>query len=280
MIRRILLGLGGSASARSEIQYAVELADRYGAEVTGVTVVAVDKIDWVGPVPLGAGESAKELRAARQSEAHEHLEKSVELFLEAARAASIRHTVKREERRDAFDLLISEGRYHDLTICGLRGIFESGYLGEALGEAGETLARLTASGVRPLLAVSPEYRPIRRVLVTYSGSMESAKTLRQFLQLHPFRDIKLQVAVFNHTEEKAARLLAGAEQYCRAHGFAPETIHIPGSPKDQILPYAADWNADLIVLGNSAKNFLLRRVLGETALHVMRHADRPLFLAQ
>ena len=45
MIRRILLGLGGSEFARSEIQYAVDLADRYGAEVTAVTVVAVDKIE-------------------------------------------------------------------------------------------------------------------------------------------------------------------------------------------------------------------------------------------
>lgn len=280
MIRRILLGLSGSEFTRSEIQYAVELADRYGAEVTGVTVVAVDKMDWVGPVPLGAGGAARELRESRQQEAHEHLERSVALFEQTARDASVRHQVKREERRDAFDLLISEGRYHDLTICGLRSIFESAHVGEARGESGETLARLIASGVRPLLAVAPTYRPIRKVLVTYSGSMESAKTLRQFLQLHPFRGVALRVAVFNHTEEKAARLLAGAEQYCRAHGFAPELIHVPGSPKDQILPFASDWNADLIVLGNSAKNFLLRRVLGETALHVMQASNVPLFLSQ
>ncbi|MFO0816588.1 MAG: universal stress protein [Pirellulales bacterium] len=280
MIRRILLGLGGARFARSEIQYAVELADRYGAEITAVTVVAVDKLDWVGPVPLGAAESARELRESRRAEAHEHLQQSVALFEQTVREASIRYQVKLEERRDAFDLLISEGRYHDLTICGLRSIFESGILGEAHGEAGETLAKLVASGVRPILAVSPEYRPIRRALIAYSGSMESGETLRQFIQLHPFRDAKLKVVVFNHTDEKAARLLAGAERYCRAHGFAPELIHVPGSPKDQILPYAADWNADLIVLGNSAKNFLLRRVLGETALHVMQRAHCPLFLSQ
>jgi nucleotide-binding universal stress UspA family protein len=280
MIRRILLGLGGSESVRAEIQYGVELADRYNAELTGVTVVAVDKMDWVGPVPLGAGESARELRETRQREAHSHLERSVEWFTQAAREASVRHRIKREERQDAFDLLISEARYHDLTICGLRGVFESGQVGEAQGETGEILARLLTSGVRPLLAVPAAYRPIRRVMICYSGSMESAETMRQFLQASPFRGATLRVAVFNHTAEKAARLLANAEEYCRAHGFSPEMIHVPGSPKDQILPVAADWGADMLVLGNSAKNFLLRRVLGETALHVMQHAKLPLFLSQ
>jgi len=34
------------------------------------------------------------------------------------------------------------------------------------------------------------------------------------------------------------------------------------------------------VIGNSAKNLLLRRIFGETALHAIRNAKGPLFLAQ
>ncbi len=40
------------------------------------------------------------------------------------------------------------------------------------------------------------------------------------------------------------------------------------------------WQADMIVLGNSAKNLLRRRVLGETALHAIRESTLPLFLSQ
>lgn len=280
MIRRILLGLGGASFTQSEVDHAIDLADRHGATITAVTTVDVDRLDYVGPVPLGAAESARELRESRRKEAHEHLERAIALVESACRSASIRCQVKREERESAFDLLISEGRYHDLTICGLRSVFEIGHLGEASGEGGETLARLVASGVRPIMAVASQSRPIRRVMIAYSGSMESAKTMRQFLQLHPYRGVQLRVVVFNHTPEKAARLLSGADEYCRAHGYKPDLVHIPGSPKDQLLPVAVDWGADLIVLGNSAKNLLLRRVLGETALHAMQHADRPLFLSQ
>ncbi|MFO0901825.1 MAG: universal stress protein [Pirellulales bacterium] len=262
MIRRILLGLNDADHVRSEIEYAVSLGDRYGAEITGVTLVA------------------------RPGEAF--LEAAVAAFEQAARAAGLRHQVKREARRDAFDLLISEGRYHDLTILGLRSLLErrgggegAGETGEeGTGEPGETLARLVAAGVRPILAVAPEYRAIRRVLVAYSGSMESAKTLRQYLQLHPFRDAEMRIVVFGHEPARATRLLEGARQYCRAHGFAPQLVHLSGAPHDQILPYARDWDADLIVLGNSAKNLMMRRVLGETALHVMRHSRCPLFLSQ
>ena len=53
-----------------------------------------------------------------------------------------------------------------------------------------------------------------------------------------------------------------------------------GSPKDHLLPMATLWQADMLVLGNSAGNLLVKRVLGETALHIIRNADRPLFLCQ
>ena len=76
------------------------------------------------------------------------------------------------------------------------------------------------------------------------------------------------------------QLLADAADYCRAHQLAVETDCVNGSPKEQLLPYADRWGADLTVIGNSAKNLMLRKIFGETALHAIRNANRPLFLAQ
>ena len=75
-------------------------------------------------------------------------------------------------------------------------------------------------------------------------------------------------------------MLNDAAAYCRIHGFQPEVEHVPGQPMEQVLPYAAQWNADLIVMGSSAQNFFLRNLVGETASHVVTNADRPLFLCQ
>ena len=55
---------------------------------------------------------------------------------------------------------------------------------------------------------------------------------------------------------------------------------IDGSPNQGILDEAEQWDADIIVMGNSHKNLLLRRVLGETVLHVIKNSDKALFLGQ
>ncbi|MDP1602785.1 MAG: universal stress protein, partial [Legionella sp.] len=144
----------------------------------------------------------------------------------------------------------------------------------------DTLARLIAAGVRPIIAVSNEFRPIQKVLIAYSGSIESAKTMKRFAQLRLWPDIKLKIVTFQSSDDKARHLLCDASEYCRAHGFHVETDSNPGSPKDFLLPMATVWQADMIVMGNSGHNLLVKRILGETALHIIRNADRPLFMCQ
>ncbi len=137
-----------------------------------------------------------------------------------------------------------------------------------------------SAGVRPIIAVSDKFRTVQKVLIAYSGSMESAKTMKRFVQLRLWPDVKLKIVTFQSSEERAHQLLYDASEYCHAHGFHVEYESNPGSPKDFLLPMATLWQADMIVLGNSARSLLVKRVLGETALHIIRNADRPLFLCQ
>jgi nucleotide-binding universal stress UspA family protein len=43
---------------------------------------------------------------------------------------------------------------------------------------------------------------------------------------------------------------------------------------------AEEWNADLIVLGNSDRGILSRLFFRDTSLDIIRDSDRALFLAQ
>ncbi len=277
MIKRILVGLGGTSYTPVAIQRAVGLAKRFEAEITGVTVVDLKHISKVGPVPVGGEHAADKLRRHRIAITNKQIEEAISNFKTACDADGIKYQIKQEERKDPFDLMIALARYHDLMIFGLRSIFEYGISGE---EPKDTLARLISSGVRPIIAVSEEFRPIQKALIAYSGSMESAKTMKRFIQLHPWPDVKLKIVTFQHSEDKARQLLYDASEYCRAHGFVVETESNPGIPKDILLPMATLWQADMIVMGNSARNLLVKRILGETALHIIRNADRPLFLCQ
>jgi nucleotide-binding universal stress UspA family protein len=276
MTKRILVGLAGTSYSDVAIRRAVDLAQCHGAELTGVTVVDVKQLRSVGAAPIGAQESGMKLREHRLQITSERVEQVIADFEEACTAANVPYRVHREEG-DAFDSMLSYSRYNDLTVFGLRSLFEYYFDKE---ESTDLLGRLVGGGVRPILAVSRQFRPIRRVLVAYNGSRGSAKTLRQFIQFRLWPDMQLRIVTFGRVDENPDELLANAATYCRAHGFDPEVEHLPESPKRRLLSHAAEWEADLIVMGNSRRTFLLRQLFSETMLHVMQNADLPLFLSQ
>ncbi len=276
MIRRILLGIGGTPFTKVAIQRAVELASAHGAKLTAVSAMQPERICNVGPVPAGAGIYAKRLCQSRLKVTQEQLEASVAAFEAHCREADVKFTVHWETGR-TFDLMIDHARYHDLTIFGLRSLFEY----QVADEPEKDLIRLLSKGVRPILAVSDRLRPIRKVLVAYSGSMESAKAMRRFVQFRLWSDAEMEIVHFSEGDISGGRvLLENAANYCRDHGFTTKTRIIPGRADQKLLSVSAELDADMIVMGNSIRSIWMRKMLGDTVLNTLTRADRPLFLSQ
>jgi nucleotide-binding universal stress UspA family protein len=275
MIKRILVGLAGTEYTPVAIRYAVELASRDGAELTGVTVIDVTRLENIGPIPLGGSQQARELREHRFAVAREHVEQAVLQFETACQEAGLKHSIHHEES-EPFSQIIALARYHDLKIFGLKGLVDH----DIVEEPQDTMIKLVTSGVRPILAVGTEHREVRRVLVAYSGSTDSAKTFKRFAQMHLWPDVTVRVVHFSETADDGPALVHDAAEYFRAHEYQVEEDCVEDSPKTRLLPYAAEWDADLIVAGNSSRKLLLRRVFGETARILIQDSDRPLFLSQ
>ena len=275
MIKRILLGLGGTPFTDVAIERAVELAKIHGALITGVTVVDIKQLKQVGPVPPGGGVYASRLREKRLSVTEERIEDAIEKFKEKCAESDILTKIERETG-DPFESMIAHARYNDVTIFGLKSLFDYGFTAEPK----DALIRLVSQGVRPIIAVSPKFRNIRKVLIAYSGSMESAKAMRRYVQLNPWRNVRLRVVHFGKSDDNSAQFLRDAAEYCRDHGFTTETEVIEASAKDHLIEYAQDHNMDLIVMGNSIRNLVFRHLLGDTVLNAIQQSDRPLFLAQ
>jgi nucleotide-binding universal stress UspA family protein len=276
-IKRILVGLGGAPSMDAEIRCAVELAKRHQAELTGVTIVDAERLRDVGPVPMGMGTTAlaEELREKRLATAEVKVQAAINQFAMACEAGGVSHGTH-QETGDEFQLLAALSRYHDLVILGLHGIFEFGLV----PEPHNSLARLVAAGVRPILSIGEQCREIGRVLISYSGSLESAKAMKRFIQMRLWPQATVRLVVFEGAHDDPERLLDDAATYCRAHGFDPETDHVPQAPEKQLRVYADEWGADLIVAGNSVRSVWRREIFGDTALDLMRHSTKSLFLAQ
>lgn len=279
MIKRILLGLGDKAHAESKIQHAIDLAQRHGARIRAVTILDVDRLTHVGPVPMGGGAAAEELRAHRLRITNEKIAEVTAYFEQCCRDAQVEFEIC-QEQGDPFRVLIEHAKFQDLMVFGLQGVFDYGLVTDRDEKPIDLLIRFIQAGVRPILAVHANYRKIERVLIAYSGSVESARTVKQFIRLQPPPEATIRVVTFSTDDEEGARRLGEAEAYCRDYGVAVETRFIHGHPKGHILEEADDFAADVIVMGNSAKNLLSRKIFGETALYCLQHADRPVFLNQ
>ena len=277
MMKRILVGLGTSRTAHSVARYAIEIATAHAAELIGLAITDPVRLDWTGPRPMGVGvdAAAAELRKQRYERAAADIAAAEKTFAERCRAAHVCHRIH-EETGDPFEIAADLVRYHDMCVFGLHGLFEH----DVVPEPRDALERLIADGVRPILAVPEEHRPVRRVLVAYSGSLESAKTFKHFVHSGLYADAEVRIVCFSDDLAAAGRRCAFAADYFRAHGRRVDSDTVSGDPRKELLPYAATWGADLIVAGNSAKNILLRRIFGETALSLLRESPLPLYLAQ
>lgn len=280
MISKILVGLGANPYADGPTHAAIDLARRFDAQLTGVTVANFNHLENVGPVPIGAGAVASELRSHRLHTARTRIDAAVANFTAACERACVDSHVLSEERSEPFDYLISQARYHDLAVMGLHGLFEYGIEGERTYDQAESLMHLVRGGVRPLLAVGEEHREVRRVLIAYSGSIGSAKTMKRFVQMALWPEARVRVVSFGEDLELCEQHLYHAAQYCRSHRLEVETSLERGDPRYGVLEAADEWEADLIVMGNCERTLLARRVLGDTLLETVRHTDLPLFLAQ
>ncbi len=274
-VKRILLGLGGTEYTPVAIQHATELARLHGAEVTAVTVVDESRITKVGPVPVGGVALAKTMREKRLETSRERIQEAIEYLQKNCAAYSVRYHIL-HEKAEPFSQLMNLARYHDLMIFGLRSLFDCGF-----GvDAEDTLARLVQSGVRPIVAAPKEFRPLQRVLLAYSGSPESAKAIKRFIQSALWPDMRLKLLTCGPSKDDAETLNEQMAHYCRSHGFDPEPEVSLAPPRQRILESASEFNADLIVMGNGIRSLWLDRLLGNTALHVVQHSTRALYLTQ
>jgi len=275
-VKRILVGLGLEACSETATRYAVDIAQRNAAELTGITLIDTPSLAHTGPTPIGAGVYAQQLSSERTETAYRLASRLAKQFHDACTTSDVPFTVRCEEG-DPLASMISVARYNDLAIVGRDGLCEHGLI----DEPHDGLVRLVSAGVRPMIVAPPVHRPINRVLVAYSGSMESAKTLRRFVQLNLWPGAHVRILHFSGTSTlEGEDLVNDAAHYCTAHGLSVDTELRTGAAKLQLLGAADEWHADLIVLGNSARRLLVRRLFGETMLQTVREAELPLFLCQ
>lgn len=76
-------------------------------------------------------------------------------------------------------------------------------------------------------------------------------------------------------EQEGKRAISKVEAMARAHGVPVETTVREGEPAEEILDYADEIEADVIVAGTHGRTGVKRHLIGSVAERLVRHATCP-----
>lgn len=80
--------------------------------------------------------------------------------------------------------------------------------------------------------------------------------------------------------DEARRAAEAAREALRPRWPRAEALVVEGDPREAIVRAAADWRADLLVVGARGLGALARLVLGSVSEHVVHHAPCPVLIVR
>jgi nucleotide-binding universal stress UspA family protein len=110
-------------------------------------------------------------------------------------------------------------------------------------------------------------------LIALTSPREVEVRLLHVIELWPVHIHNLERDLRQEKREEAEQLLARTAQQLRAAGFNVTTIAKEGDPKVDVIDVAAEWHADLIMVGSHGRKGLDRFFLGSVSEAVARHSS-------
>ena len=274
MIKKILVALDASSCANAVLNYSIELALSHNARLTGVVVENTKALENVGPASVGAGFYAKQLREYQVAKTQKKISEIIAGFESACKSANLTYGIK-WEKGEPLNVMASCAQYHDLTITGLRDLFDYG----VISEPKKLLRRLVCSGVHPLIALSPHAVKTQRVLIVCDGSRESATAIQAFVRLHPWPHSVSRILCCEHSGNNSQQLLKDSSEYCQAHGLSVENAMLMCRSKERLLEHAMRWSADLIVTSQCPRNDGVRHIFNHPMDRLIKDSQIPILIA-
>ncbi|MFB6070799.1 MAG: universal stress protein [Halanaeroarchaeum sp.] len=283
MFDDILVPTDGSENALKALDHALLLAGVFDATVHGVYVVNVTyAADFEGGIDSGTVYDALQREGEGATEAiRDRCEAAgVDVRTDVVDGRPARSIVEYAAENDV-----------DLVAMGTHG--RSGVSRLLLGSVTESVLRRTDRDVLTVPKDAPDPGDgYSTVLVAADGSEDSAEAVARAIDLaSPFgavlRGLYVVDASFTHNElvedlleREGETVTADIEEDATAAGVPVETAIADGEPHEEIVDYAAETDASVIVLGSHGKGAIERTVLGSVSERTVRTANRPVLIVR
>jgi nucleotide-binding universal stress UspA family protein len=283
MIKRILVALDPDEDTPVATRYAIRLAKRFNAGLTGMAVVDVGNIEtMIGVGGYGTELHGRKIWAEMADKTRQVAEELLESFQQSVEKAGVRHRDVKKHGASA-DLIIEEMKYHDILIVGRDSRF---FYNEPERDTG-TLAKVVKGGNAPVMVVTDEFHDIEKVMIAFDGSAPAARSLKGFVHLLPFgKDVEIELVHVpkdntDRETELADAILRQAELYLKEHNFnyINRTVLEKGNPGELILARQIINKPDLVILGAHSVSAIRRAAFGSTTDYIIKQSEGALFLS-
>lgn len=272
----ILVHLDRTAHSDARLGVAALLAARHGAGLIGLRVEAHPHI----PQALRGGIRPAALEAQAQALAADTARIEADFRAKAAaQGLPAEWWCDSCETEWAIGRVVERARHASLIVVG-----QQAHDHEEELPGGELLHQLLLAAGRPVLVV-PETEPApeapgRRVAVAWNNTRESARALTDALPILAQAEAVQVIAVGEAPEGYDSLTEIG--RHLARHRITARCRQVRAADHDvgaAILAGAAEFGADLVVMGGYGHSRMREVVLGGATRHVLRHALLPVLMS-
>jgi nucleotide-binding universal stress UspA family protein len=188
-------------------------------------------------------------------------EKSGVVFQRTQLTGSVAHTI------------IEQSELADLIVMG-RGGEHGEWLQGLIGSTTEAVVRHAKC---PVLVTGRKEARIQRFVVAYDGSPHARHALQFATSIGEAWLVPFEVVTVSKDGDG---IIAEARSYLDAHDLSVEYTVLTGDPREAIVDFARDRQADLLVMGAYGHSKVRELLLGSTTQYVINHAPCPVLLAR
>ena len=276
-IKDLLVAYSGNEASRKAAEFAVQMARKYQASVTGLHIYQTESYGsqvkrWIPEDVL-----------ARVEEARVAAEKSIGAsFMDLLAAATFKGTANwQSEHGRANELIPRYSRYFDLLLIGqFTSVFESN-LGSTQPED------IVMRSGKPIVIVPKEYavRPFQgTAAIAWDGSRSAARALTDAMQILETKERLDVITIDLDGAGDPTGMPAGFDimSHLQHHGINANKVILKARKTqvgDAILDHCAKTSPDVLVMGAYGRRKFGTLLFGGVTRHILQHMNVPLLLS-
>lgn len=273
--KTILVHIDSGKRCPVRIQTAIELARRFEAKLIGLN--AVTPIELPGYVLSGIG--GESIARLQKQGADEQVARARAVFDKAVSAAGLSAAEWRASPQDAVTAVTLHGRYADLIVVGQPSDEDDA------GVAGGFAVDVVLTGGRPVLMLPymGNFATIgKRVLIGWNASREATRAVTDAIPFLRQAESARVIVINPRPGEHGAMPGSDIALYLARHGVNVEVqvdqaVEIDAG--NEILSRAADFGADLIVMGAYGQSRFREMVMGGASRTIIASMTVPVLLS-